>query len=59
MNSNVTEERINAVIANMPGGMDGFLKTWGLHDFARAVVEHFTPTVAQPSPDLIDPMDRS
>lgn len=33
----LTEEDYEDIIASMPGGMNGFLKSWGLLQFAAAV----------------------
>lgn len=35
----LTEEDYEDIIASMPGGMNGFLKSWGLLQFAAAVEE--------------------
>lgn len=47
----ITDEWIDQVIASMPGGMNGFLKTWGLQQFARAVVEAHRDPAPTPAPD--------
>lgn len=31
----LTDQQIDAIIAAMPNGMDGFLKSWGFRQFAR------------------------
>lgn len=33
----LTEQEYGEIVSSMPQGMDGFLKTWGLLQFAAAV----------------------
>ena len=33
----LTDERIDEIANSMDGGLDGFLKTWGWRQFARAI----------------------
>lgn len=33
----LTDEKIDAIAEQMPGGLDGFLKQWGWRQFARAI----------------------
>ena len=33
----LTEQEYEVIVSSMPQGMDGFLKTWGLLQFAAAV----------------------
>lgn len=33
----LTEQEYEGIVSSMPQGMDGFLKTWGLLQFAAAV----------------------
>lgn len=33
------DARIDAIAESMPGGMEGFLKSWGWRQFARAIEE--------------------
>lgn len=46
----ITDEWIDQVIASIPGGMNGFLKTWGLQQFARAVVDAHRDPAPTPAP---------
>lgn len=46
----ITDEWIDQVIASMPSGMNAFLKTWGLQQFARAVVEAHRDPAPTPAP---------
>lgn len=43
----LTEEDYEDIIASMPGGMNGFLKSWGLLQFAAAVEEALINKAAQ------------
>ena len=38
-NANLSDERIDAIAESMPGGLNGFMKTWGCRQFARAVLK--------------------
>ena len=40
MNKQLTEQQIDHLIEALPSGADGFLKDWGLRQFAHAV-EHY------------------
>lgn len=39
----LTDEGVDAVIKSMPNGLGGFLKSWGFHQFANAVLEKMQP----------------
>jgi hypothetical protein len=43
MNNQLTEQQIDHLIESMPNGADGFLKEWGLRQFAHAV-QHYLLT---------------
>lgn len=47
----ITDEWIDQVIASMPDGLNGFLKTWGLQQFARAVVDAHRDPAPTPATD--------
>lgn len=48
-NPALTEEQIDAVFDQMPGGAQGFLKSWGYRQFARSLLEAAATTVTQPT----------
>lgn len=42
---------IEAMVADLPGGPDGFLKSWGVEHIVRATLKRFAPHLQLPPAD--------
>lgn len=51
----ISDEQIDAIAAGMPGGVDGFLKSWGWRQFARKILDLRAPPAWEPQFDVMSP----
>jgi hypothetical protein len=51
----LSDEQIDAIADGMPGGLGGFMKTWGWRQFARKILELRAPPIWEPEFDAMAP----
>lgn len=51
----LSDEQIDAIADGMPGGLGGFMKTWGWRQFARKVLDLRAPPTWEPQFDCMTP----
>ena len=51
----LSDEQIDAIADGMPGGLGGFLKTWGWRQFARKIIDLRAPPTWEPGFDFMVP----
>ncbi|MBL8355604.1 MAG: hypothetical protein JNM01_12315 [Delftia acidovorans] len=51
----LSDEQIDAIADGMPGGLGGFMKTWGWRQFARKILDLRTPPTWEPQFDCMAP----
>ena len=51
----LSDEQIDAIADGMPGGLGGFLKTWGWRQFARKILDLRAPPTWEPGFDFMVP----
>lgn len=51
----LSDEQIDAIADGMPGGLGGFMKTWGWRQFARKILELRAPPTWEPQFDCMAP----
>lgn len=51
----LSDEQIDAIADGMPGGLGGFLKTWGWRQFARKILDLRAPPTWEPGFDCMVP----
>jgi hypothetical protein len=51
----LSDEQIDAIADGMPGGLGGFMKTWGWRQFARKILELRAPPIWEPQFDAMAP----
>jgi hypothetical protein len=50
----LSDEQIDAIADGMPGGLGGFLKTWGWRQFARKILDLRAPPTWEPQFDAME-----
>lgn len=53
--SKITDEQIDRIFDYLPGGVQGFMRTWGYRDFARRVLALRAIPQWEPEFDAISP----
>ena len=51
----LSDEQIDAIADGMPGGLGGFMKTWGWRQFARKILDLRAPPTWEPGFDFMVP----
>lgn len=51
----LSDEQIDAIADGMPGGLGGFMKTWGWRQFARKILDLRAPPTWEPGFDFMAP----
>jgi hypothetical protein len=51
----LSDEQIDAIADGMPGGLGGFMKTWGWRQFARKILDLRAPPTWEPQFDCMAP----
>lgn len=51
----LSDEQIDAIADGMPGGLGGFMKTWGWRQFARKILDLRAPPTWEPGFDCMVP----
>ncbi len=51
----LSDEQIDAIADGMPGGLVGFMKTWGWRQFARKILDLRAPPTWEPQFDCMAP----
>ena len=51
----LSDEQIDAIADGMPGGLGGFMKTWGWRQFARKILDLRAPPTWEPQFDVMAP----
>ncbi len=51
----LSDEQIDAIADGMPGGLGGFMKTWGWRQFARKILDLRAPPIWEPQFDCMAP----
>lgn len=51
----LSDEQIDAIADGMPGGLGGFMKTWGWRQFARKILDLRAPPTWEPQFDAMAP----
>lgn len=50
----LSDEQIDAIADGMPGGLGGFMKTWGWRQFARKILDLRAPPIWEPEFDAME-----